>query len=573
MKALLRTLRLGVVLGVGFVFAADLAAQSPRRNPQRVDPMTASIKGLVTAADTGAPVRGAEVRLSSRASYNRLVTTDGEGLFHLRDLPAGDYRLTVSRTGFTPLVFGQRRPLEVPTAIQLDEGEAFTANLALTRGGAIHGRVLDRFGEPIPGTRVQVLRSRMIRGQRRLQSMGPGDQTDDTGEFRVYGLPPGDYYVTASTGAVDSVRRDPPIYYPATSNFSEAQTITLAAGTEASADFQLQPVRYARVSGIVFNASGAPEQAMVQLASEVVGIGSSIENAGPPSAFMINADTGPDGRFTIENVPPGPYMLTANSSFTSFTAGVIAGREAGNPNAGPNRAMQEIMERGPETASMPIVVTGDNVSDLALTTRRGGILSGTFVADSGVVRALPQGLGAEVRPARGGGGMSMMQGGRGNTFRVAGMTGPFYLDITGVPEGWAVSQITVDGADVTDEAIDLSGQNATARVVLTDRITTIRGLVQSRRERSSYSVVVFPDDAARWAYPTRYVRAARADDRGSFSIAGLPANERYFAVAVDYLEEGEEQDTQFLEGLRAQAMTFSLNEGEQRSVVLDPITR
>ena len=73
MKALLRTLRLGVVLGVGFVFAVDLAAQSPRRNPQRVDPMTASIKGLVTAADTGAPVRGAEVRLSSRGSYNRLV--------------------------------------------------------------------------------------------------------------------------------------------------------------------------------------------------------------------------------------------------------------------------------------------------------------------------------------------------------------------------------------------------------------------------------------------------------------------------------------------------------------------
>jgi Carboxypeptidase regulatory-like domain len=570
MKALLRTSRLGVVLGVGFVFAVDLAAQSPRRNPQRVDPMTASIKGLVTTADTGAPVRGAEVRLSSRGSYNRLVTTDGEGLFNLRDLPAGEYRLTVSRTGFTPLVFGQRRPLEVPTAIQLDEGEAFTANLALTRGGAIHGRVIDQFGEPIAGTRVQVLRSRMIRGQRRLQSMGPGDQTDDTGEFRVYGLPPGDYYVTASTGTVDSVRRDPPIYYPATSNFSEAQTITLAAGTEASADFQLQPVRYARVSGIVFNASGAPEQAMVQLVSQVIGIGSTIENAGPPSAFMINADTGTDGRFTIENVPPGPYMLIANSS---FTAGMAAGLEAGNPNAGPNRAMQEIMERGPETASMPIVVTGDNVSDLALTTRRGGILSGTFVADSGVVRALPQGLGAEVRPARDGGGMSMTQGGRGNAFRVIGMTGPFYLNITGVPEGWAVSQITVDGADVTDEAIDLKGQSATARVVLTDLVTTIRGVVQSRRERASYSVVVFPDDAARWAYPSRYVRATRADDRGSFSIVGLPANERYFAVAVDYLEEGEEQDTQFLERLRTQAMTFSLNEGERQSVVLDPITR
>jgi hypothetical protein len=222
---------------------------------------------------------------------------------------------------------------------------------------------------------------------------------------------------------------------------------------------------------------------------------------------------------------------------------------------------------------LSIVVAGDDLSDITLTTRRDGILSGTFVADSGVVRPLPQGLSAEVRPASGSGGMSMMQGGRGNTFRVAGMSGPFFLNITGVPEGWAVSQITVEGTDVTDEAIDLKGQSATARVVLTDRITTISGMVQSRRERSSYSVVVFPDDSARWTYPTRYVRTVRADDQGRFSITGVPANERYYAVAVDYLEEGEEQDTQFLERLKAQAMTFSLSEGERRSVMLDPITR
>ncbi len=74
-------------------------------------------------------------------------------------------------------------------------------------------------------------------------------------------------------------------------------------------------------------------------------------------------------------------------------------------------------------------------------------------------------------------------------------------------------------------------------------------------------------------YPSRYVRTARVDDSGRFSIAGLPANQRYYAVAVDYLEDGEEQDTQVLERLRARAMTFSLGEAEQRSVVLDPVTR
>ena len=562
---------LGVALGIVLVSSVDVAAQQrPRPTPQRVDAMAATIKGLVTTADSGTPVRGAEVRLSSRGSYNRLITTDGDGSFRLTDLPAGEYRLTVSRTGFTSLVFGQRRPLEAPATIRLAEGETFTANLALTRGGAIHGRVIDQFGDPIAGTRVQVLRSRMIRGQRRLQAMGPGDQTDDTGEFRVYGLPPGDYYVTASTGPADSVRRNPPLFFPGTSSVSEAQSITLAAGTEAAADFQISPVRNARISGIVFNASGAPTEAMVQLMSEAIGMGMSVESSAPPSAFMINADADANGRFTIDNVPPGPYVLTANSS---FNAGLIAGIQAGNPNAGPPRAMQEIMERGPETATMSIVVAGDNVSDLALTTRRGGVLSGTLERESGVVRALPSGVSAEVRPAAGGSSPTMMQGGRGSTFRLAGMSGPFYLGINGLPDDWAVSQITVDGMDATDDPIDLKGQTASARVVLTDRITTITGMVQARREASSYSVVVFPDNVTRWNYPSRYVRAARANERGQFRITGLPPNERYFAVAVDFLEEGEEQDPQFLERLRSQATTFSLREGEQRSIYLDPIAQ
>ena len=198
MTTALRAVLLGVSFGVAFTASTNLSAHRPQQAPQRVDPNTASIKGAVTAADTGAPVRGAEVRLSSRAGHTGLVTTDGEGTFVLRDLPAGEYRLTVSRTGFSSLVFGQRRPLESPVLINLSEDEVFTANLALTRGGTIHGRVIDQFGEPIAGTRVQALRSRMVNGQRRFQSMGPGDQTDDTGAFRVYGLPPGDYYVTAS---------------------------------------------------------------------------------------------------------------------------------------------------------------------------------------------------------------------------------------------------------------------------------------------------------------------------------------------------------------------------------------
>ncbi len=302
---MLRLLLLATVACLGL--PETVFAQPSRSRTQRVDPLTASIRGRVTTADTGAPIRGAEVRLSMDGRFSRLVTTDGEGRYELRSLPAGTYKLNVSRTGFITLEFGQRRPFEAAATIALAEGQSATGNVALIRGGAIFGRVLDPFGDPSVGTRVQVLRVRVEDGRRRLLTVGAGDQTDDTGAFRVYGLPPGDYYVSASTGLIDAVKRDPPVFYPGTSNFAEAQPITLGVGAEASADFQIaDTLRTTSVSGVVLNSSGAPVAAMVNLRSEAVGLGPSAQ-----SSLMLHDDARPDGTFSIQNVPPGPYTLTA----------------------------------------------------------------------------------------------------------------------------------------------------------------------------------------------------------------------------------------------------------------------
>ena len=565
MNTITRTAAFAVLFGA-LLASSSLSAQGASPRAQRVDPLTASIGGTVTTADTGAPVRGAEVRLSTNGSYNRLVTTDGDGRFELPNLPAGEYRLAVSRAGFTSLQFGQRRPFEAPALIDLSEGERATANVALIRGGAIYGRVYDQFGEPVAGTRVQALRSRMVQGQRRLQSVGAGDQTDDTGAFRVYGLAPGDYYVTASAGLADSVKREPPLYYPGTPSFAEAQTVAIGPGADAAADFQLVPLRSATVSGVVLGSAGAPVEAMVNLTSEAVGLGPVTDLAGT-SAFAIHGDSGPSGAFTLEDVPPGPYTLTA----MLFTPGG-PGRPAG-PGADTSVSPEDAMRRMPEAVSMPLVVTGDDVSGLTLVTRAAGVLTGTFVADSGVVGPLPTGLRVTTRGSNAGGISIWTTGRTAREFRVASPSGPFHLDIQGLPEAWAISAILVAGIDVTDQPIDLKGQDATARVALTDRVTAVSGVVQSRRDTADSSIVVFPDDRAKWTYPSRYVRITRASDGGRFRITGLPANERYFAVALDYLEDGEEQDAEWLDRLRGSATSFLLRESEQRSIDLDLIAR
>jgi len=69
------------------------------------------IKGQVTAGGTGAPVRRAQVRaMSMEARGGGVTSTDNNGLFEIKDLPAGRHTIMVTKGGFAPAQFGQRRP-------------------------------------------------------------------------------------------------------------------------------------------------------------------------------------------------------------------------------------------------------------------------------------------------------------------------------------------------------------------------------------------------------------------------------------------------------------------------------
>ena len=550
--------------------ANGVFAQAPRARSQRIDPLTSSISGRVTTADTGSPVRGAEVRLSIDGRFSRLVTTNGEGRFEIRNLPAGEYRLTVSKSGFITLEYGQQRPFETASTITIGEGQSATGNVALPRGGAIFGRVLDEFGEPSIGTRVQVLRNRAEDGGRRLIAVGAADQTDDTGAFRIYGLPPGEYFVAASTGLIDAIKRDPPVYYPGTSAFAEAVPITLGAGADVNADFQISAVlRAATISGVVLNSSGGPSPgAMVNLSSNTVSA-----TPGAQSMAMLHADAGPDGSFTIQNVPPGPYTLTAMASFRDFDTGAIAAsREVVREAARAGGPPPPPMVLPPETASMPLSVTGEAISGITLTTRPGGRLIGRIVVDTGVTQPLPRGLHVTLQSSSPGNMMMTLNNGN-EQFQMTGVSGQTRVQVNGVPDGWMIKAILLDSDDVTDVAFDLSGRTANLRVVMTDRVTSLSGTIQSDRNRRDHNVIAFADDPAKWTSPSRFVRTIRADAEGRFQIRGLPPGERYFVAALDYLEAGEEQDRQLLERLRSRGTSVTLGDGEQRSLQLDLTTR
>lgn len=570
-----------VVLLLGILAFADAAAAQPRTRSQRIDPLTSSISGRVTTVDTGAPIRGAEVRLSVDGRFSRLVTTGGDGRFEVRNLPAGEYRLTVSKSGFITFEFGQRRPFESPSTITVREGESATGNVALLRGGVIFGRVVDQYGDPSVGTRVQVMRLRAEGGERRLLPVGAPDQTDDTGAFRVYGLPPGDYYVAASTGLIDALKRDPPVYYPGTMTFAEAQPVTLPAGAEVNADVQIfEGARTATVSGVVLTSSGAPGSgAMIDLTPSTMST-----MPGAQGIVQLRADAAADGSFSIQNVPPGAYTLSA-SLIPEFFAGFIAGAQDAQRGAGgpppPGMPMsgnfrvssaalrEQMLSRLPERAVLPVNVTSEGISGITLTTRRGGRVTGRYVADTGVTRPLPTSLSIALRGSGPGNAGLHMTGATSGEFELAGASGPSRVEVEGVPDGWSVKAILLDGEDVTDVPFDLSGKTGTMRVVMTDRLTSLSGTVQSDRNRRDHNVLVFVDDPARWTSSSRFVRTVRADADGRFEIRGLPPGERYFVAALEYLEAGEEQDRPLLDRLRSRAASVTLGDGEQRSIQLD----
>src|SRR5687767_3015755 len=250
----------------------------PPRDNVNTPTGTASISGRVIAADTGTPIRRAQININSRdAQFNRSVTTDGDGRYELATLPAGRYRLSVNKAGYVALEYGQARPFEAGKPLDITAGQVLDKiDFSLPRGSAITGRITDEFGDPITDVLVQALRYQFVNGERSLVDAGRVAQTDDLGAYRIFGLMPGDYIVRASMrpnlppgprAAETEPTGYPGTYFPGVSDVSQAQPVTATLGQEVSSiGFSLVPARLSRLSGVVTGSDGRPlTGAMVML--------------------------------------------------------------------------------------------------------------------------------------------------------------------------------------------------------------------------------------------------------------------------------------------------------------------
>jgi hypothetical protein len=162
--------------------------------------------------------------------------------------------------------------------------------------------------------------------------------------------------------------------------------------------------------------------------------------------------------------------------------------------------------------------------------------------------------------------------GQDGTFQLRGIAGPPISRVQGVPVGWALKSVTIDGADITDAGFDFRpGHDINGLVVtLTDRLSEVTGNVRDGRGQpvADYVLVAFPEDAKLWGGQSRYVQTTRPNQNGTFSLKGLPPG-RYLAAVVPALENGLQNDPAVLEQLRPHGRTFSLAEGQVLNLNLE----
>jgi protocatechuate 3,4-dioxygenase beta subunit len=552
---------LGARVLLAFLLCAGtvLAQEAPQPPAQKG---TASIAGRVTAADTGRPVRGAIVQALSWDG-DRLVKTagtDASGRFEFQGLASGRYEMSVSAAGYLPYQLGYMGAGALPP-IDLEDGSRFEkADVVMYRPGAIEGRVLDEFGDPAPNVLVQVAQLQFLAGRKRLLPEGSGGSrpTDDRGYFRVPGLSPGVYYITALSGVFgrnpSSPMADtaPPgfahTYYPGTVDVGNAQPVTVKrAETVANAGFSLVPAPSVNVTGTVVDASGVAVPGANLMVSGRDALGS--------IAFMATrALAGKDGRFTLRGVPPGSYTIQA--------WGRPIG-QGGNLNSA-------------EFGSLPLTVTSTDVVGLVVRTSRNAAARGRVVFEDGPVPPIPfrqvrvAGRPVEFDSAPMGGGPNPNTMNDAGAFEILNLAGRWVIRADVVSPDWSLKRVTVDGKDVTDTPTEFKDKDVEGiEVVLTARNASVAGAVLDERGRAigNYSVVVFSVDPKRWTFPSRFVALGRPNQQGRFKVTGLPP-EDYLVVAVPPLAGTEWQDPEFLEGLRNVAQPITVVEGDSKTIDL-----
>jgi hypothetical protein len=535
-------------------------AEPPATTQQPTKPEDkCTVEGQVFNALTGDPLRKAHITLNriaggnmrSRNSADYGAASDAGGHFLIQDIEPGTYQMNATRNGFVALPYGATKPDGPMTPLSLSPGR-HTRDIVfrLTPNGVITGRVLDEDGEPLQGVNVNAMRFRSMRGKRQLvPSMSGG--TDDLGEYRLFGLAPGKYFLSATyrkqnmmMPAQDSTPGGKPdedyapTYFPGTSDPTGAAPIDVAAGTVLSGiDVTLRKTRTVRVRGRVINTmgEGLPGRVMLRLMPR------NMMYAGFTSQRMAQATRGNGGAFEFRGLTPGAYVLMAQWD-----------------DEGKNFMVRQ-----------PVDVGNENVNDVNVALTPGLLIKGQVRVDgTGEVAFGSLQIALEAQ-------MSMMMGGASamvkddGSFEIENVAADNYrVNVHRLPGPFYVKSIRMGDADGLEKGLDLSrGGGGSVEIVLSPNGGQVEGTVlDAKQQPSSVGTVVLVPDVRHRDQPQLF-KVTGLNASGHFTIAGIAPGD-YKLFAWQEIESDAYQDPEFLKTYEVQGQSLTIREGGRENTQL-----
>jgi hypothetical protein len=506
------------------------------------------VEGVVVKSTTGEGIKGAQVQLSpiGVAQQGYFGFTEKNGSFIIRDIAPGRYTINAWSSGYTLPPSGKGKGKTQVGVLDLAPGKTASGiALRLLPPGVITGTVYDEDGEPVTSAQVQALRVSGSGAHRQIGGAG-SRQTNDLGEYRIWGLEAGQYLVAATyqhpqpnpDQQTDDVYL--PTFHPSTADTSQATVVEVQPGVETSGiDVDLRQVHAVMVRGRVM--VDAPAKSLrglyVSLAPRVAEGGYSLSNYGAG----VQSDS---GDFEIRGVPPGPYDLSAmwNDGKRQLYGRVPV--EVGSAN----------LEGVTFVLGSPITLVGRvrvEGSDQFDFTRLGLFLQ---PIDSAMGQGSPQ-VKAD------------------GTFVVENVyDGSYRLRVVGFPEQYYIKSVREGGSDVPESGLTISRSQPPAHleIVLSPDGGRVNGSVlQELHPVSRAWVVVVPDPPHRDREDMYSMTAT--DSFGHFSLLGLPPGD-FKLFAWEPVQGTNYIDPDFFKAFEDRGISVHIGEKEQQTVQLEVIT-
>jgi hypothetical protein len=567
----------------------------------------AVISGRVLESGTNQPVRRAIVTLTGGTlTIGRSSVTDDEGRFAIARLPDGDFTLSATRPGFLKATFGASRQGRPGTPISIRGGASRTdISLSMTHGSALAGVIRDPSGDPAPFMRVEAIRIQHFSAGDRAEKLGDA-RADDRGEFRIFGLPAGDYVLAATParivggmgdlGAPTEAEVDaklnalrsrsalpapgtapppapaassekgystPAVFYPGVITQAEAVVVTLGVNeSREGLDFAARLSHAATVDGNIVAARGATVPPQLQL---------SIQGSGPKLPVFGGDLNGPSIRrdpatqtFRITNVPPGHYRLIARTLNAPGNNTQIMSSGGTLPKID--------MSSGVLWGAVEFDATGEDLSGITLTVQPAPAVTGQIVVDAASKTPLTlAGARVSLEPMpdsdRRSNGLSSPIVAAANAkgvFELPAVIPGVYRVTATLASGWWLRSAVMAGTDVLDGTLTVD-PNGVSDLTLTvsDRHSSVGGtLTAAGGPATDYFLVAFSADKALWRAPSRRVRSTRPSTNGAFDVADLPPGQYYLAALKD-LDTADLEDPAFLETLIPASALVTVVDGQK----------